>query len=115
MDFSAKHVVVTGGTGALGTAGVGALLRAGANCTVSYRVEAEAQRFLYGRQSQVKLIKVTDLSDESEVRKLYSGLTPWASILIAGGFAMGKVAETDKAALMGEPDPNLIACFFCCR
>jgi len=115
MDFSGKHVVVTGGTGALGTAVVGALLSAGASCTVSYMVETEAQRFPYGRQPQIKLIKVTDLSDESEVRKLYSGLTPWASIQIAGGFAMGKVAETDKAALMGQLDTNLIACFLCCR
>ena len=30
MDFSGKHVVVTGGTGALGTAVVGSLLAAGA-------------------------------------------------------------------------------------
>ncbi len=45
MDFSGKHVVVTGGTGALGTAVVGALLGAGATCTVPYVHEAEAQRF----------------------------------------------------------------------
>jgi NAD(P)-dependent dehydrogenase (short-subunit alcohol dehydrogenase family) len=30
MDFSGKHIVVTGGTGALGTAVVGMLLAAGA-------------------------------------------------------------------------------------
>ena len=31
MDYQDRHVVVTGGTGALGTAVVGALLEAGAN------------------------------------------------------------------------------------
>ena len=36
MDFSDRHVVVTGGTGALGTAVVGALVEAGAICHVPY-------------------------------------------------------------------------------
>ncbi len=36
MDFSGKDVVVTGGTGALGTAVIAGLLAAGARCTVPY-------------------------------------------------------------------------------
>lgn len=115
MDFSRKHVVVTGGTGALGTAVVGRLLGAGATCTVPYMHDTEAQRFPYNKQSEIKLIKVSDLADENEVGKVYRGLTPWASIHIAGGFAMGKVAETDKAALMAQIDMNLMSCFLCCR
>ena len=39
----------------------------------------------------------------------------WASIHIAGGFAPGKVADTDKAALMAQIDGNLVSCFLCCR
>ncbi len=115
MDFSDKHVVITGGTGALGTAVVGALIGAGASCTVSYMVETEAERFPYNKQPQIKLVPVADLADEAEVRKLYSGIMPWASIHIAGGFAMGSVAETDKAALMAQLDTNLVGCFLCCR
>ena len=42
-DFSGKHVVVTGGTGALGRAVVEALLSAGATCTVPYRGVAPAE------------------------------------------------------------------------
>ena len=34
MDFRDRHVMVTGGTGALGRAVVGALLAAGARCHV---------------------------------------------------------------------------------
>ena len=45
MDFSGKHVVVTGGTGALGTAVVGRLLAAGATCTVPYVHEARRSAF----------------------------------------------------------------------
>ena len=61
MDFADKHVVITGGTGALGTAVVGALLKAGATCTLPYVHEAEAQRFPYKGDAQVKLIAVADV------------------------------------------------------
>ena len=113
MDFSGKHVVVTGGTGALGSVVVGALLKAGAKCSVPYVVEAEAQRFAH--RDKVRLIEVPDLADEACVDLVYKDVTPWASIHIAGGFAMGKVAETDKAALAAQLDTNLISCFLCCR
>lgn len=113
--FAGKHVVVTGGTGALGSAVVGRLLGAGATCTVSFMREAEAQRFVHRGDPKVTLVAVTGLADEAMVGKLYAGVTPWASIHIAGGFAMGAVADTDKSALMTQLDNNLVACFLCCR
>ena len=115
MDFSGKHVVVTGGTGALGTAVVGGLLAAGATCTVPYVHDAEAQRFPYRGDGKVKLIAVADLADEAMVAKVYDGLKLWASIHIAGGFAAGKVSETGQAALMAQLESNLVSCFLCCR
>jgi NAD(P)-dependent dehydrogenase (short-subunit alcohol dehydrogenase family) len=115
MDFSNKHVVITGGTGALGTVVVGGLLAAGATCIVPYRHEAEAQSFAHRDNAKVKLIAVSDLSDETAVAKVYGGLDLWASIHIAGGFAPGKVADTAKAALMAQIDGNLVSCFLCCR
>jgi len=39
----------------------------------------------------------------------------WASIHLAGGFAAAGIVETDKAALMGQIDMNLVSCFLCCR
>ena len=45
MDYRDRHVVVTGGTGALGTAVVGALIEAGAICHVPYMIDQEAERF----------------------------------------------------------------------
>jgi NAD(P)-dependent dehydrogenase (short-subunit alcohol dehydrogenase family) len=115
MDFSSKQVVVTGGTGALGSAVVCALLAGGASCIVPYVHDAEAQRFPHRGDPNVMLVAVADLAEEAAVAKVYDGIRPWASIHIAGGFAPGKVADTSKAALMAQIDGNLISCFLCCR
>jgi NAD(P)-dependent dehydrogenase (short-subunit alcohol dehydrogenase family) len=117
VDLSRRHVVVTGGTGALGTAVVQTVVSAGATCLVPYVHESEAQRFPFRDQKQVRLLKVSDLSDEAEVSKVYAGKSSplWASIHLAGGFAPGKVAETDKTALMTQIDNNFVSCFICCR
>jgi len=119
MDLPGRHVIITGGTGALGTAVVKIFLDAGASCSVPYVHEAEAQRFPYAGREQVALLKVSDLSNEADVSKLYatvkSSAPLWASIHLAGGFAAGKVGETDKKALMAQIDNNLISCFVCCH
>jgi NAD(P)-dependent dehydrogenase (short-subunit alcohol dehydrogenase family) len=115
MDFADKKIVVTGGTGALGTAVVSRLLTAGATCIVPYVHEAEAQRFPHRGDPNVTLVAVSDLADETQVARVYADTRPWASIHIAGGFAAGKVAETDKKAFMAQIDSNLTSCFLCCH
>jgi NAD(P)-dependent dehydrogenase (short-subunit alcohol dehydrogenase family) len=116
MDYRDKHVVVTGGTGALGVAVVSALLEAGARCRLPYIHEAEAERFPHRRHERVTLVAGADLADEAAVERLYAGVAPlWASIHIAGGFAMAPIAETDKAALKAQLEMNLVSCFLCCR
>jgi NAD(P)-dependent dehydrogenase (short-subunit alcohol dehydrogenase family) len=119
MDLPGRHVVVTGGTGALGTAVVKTLVASGATCAVPYVHETEAERFPYSDQKQVTLLKISDLSDEGDVAKVYAGVKAsaplWASIHLAGGFAAGKVEETDKTALMTQIDNNFVSCFICCR
>jgi NAD(P)-dependent dehydrogenase (short-subunit alcohol dehydrogenase family) len=116
MDYRDRHVVVTGGTGALGTAVVQALIDAGAVCHVPYVHAGEAQRFPLRQHDKVTLLAVSDLADETTVARLYDGVPKlWASIHLAGGFAMSPVAETDKAALMQQVDMNFVTCFLCCR
>jgi NAD(P)-dependent dehydrogenase (short-subunit alcohol dehydrogenase family) len=114
MPFANQTVVVTGGTGALGRAVVGAMLAAGARCLVPYVVEAEAAAFPF--KDRVTLVGNCDLTNEADVARLYDGVTNlWASIHIAGGFAMGNVADTDKAGMMHMLNMNFVTCYLCCR
>jgi NAD(P)-dependent dehydrogenase (short-subunit alcohol dehydrogenase family) len=116
MDFSERHVVVTGGTGALGIAVVGALIEAGAVCHVPWHHEAEAEQFPHHGHRQVVLAGNTDLTDEAAVERLFNGVSRlWASIHLAGGFAAAPVAETAKKDLMTQIEMNLVTSFLCCR
>ena len=113
MDFRDRHVMVTGGTGALGRAVVDALLAAGAHCHVPYRQEKEKES-LTGKA--LSLIPAASLADEADVAKLYGGLPSlWASIHIAGGFAFAPLADTSAELLRKQLDDNLVSCFLCCR
>ena len=116
MDFRDRHVVITGGAGALGTALVGALIEAGAICHVPCMNEAEAQRFALRANKQVKLIVTGSLTDEAAVSRLYQPISPlWASIHLAGGFAAGALRETSVATIRQQLDMNLMSCLLCCR
>ena len=55
MDFQGRHIVVTGGAGALGTAVVSGLVEAGAVCHVPCFDAAEAQHFRLRGHKQVTL------------------------------------------------------------
>jgi len=116
MNFKDRQVVVTGGTGALGIAVVGALLEAGAACHVPYRSEDEAKRFPHREHKSVSLVALGNLADDATVDGFYGGLSNlWASIHIAGGFAFAPIENSDKALLMGQIETNLVSAYLCCR
>ncbi|MGZ3362042.1 MAG: SDR family NAD(P)-dependent oxidoreductase, partial [Xanthobacteraceae bacterium] len=116
MGYHDRHVVVTGGTGALGTAMVGALIEAGAICHVPYINPAEADHFALRGHAGVKLVADIELTNEDAVARLYAGVPKlWASIHIAGGFAMAPIGETTKSDLMKQVDMNFVTAFVCCR
>ena len=116
MDFSNRHVIVTGGAGALGTAVVTRLIEAGAACHVPCLSEAEAARFRLRDHKQVTVIVSGSLTEEAAIEKLYRGVTPlWASIHTVGGFAASALRDTDLATIRQQLDMNLVSCILCCR
>jgi NAD(P)-dependent dehydrogenase (short-subunit alcohol dehydrogenase family) len=116
MDFRDRHVVITGGAGALGTALVEALVATGALCHVPCFNEAEARRFPLRDHKQVTLTVTGDLTVEAAVTSLYAGVAPlWASIHLAGGFAAAPLREASVASLQQQMHMNFLSCLICCR
>jgi NAD(P)-dependent dehydrogenase (short-subunit alcohol dehydrogenase family) len=92
-----RHVVVTGGKGALGGAVV-ALLEA------------------RGAIVHVPDIATVDLSNEAAATAYYAALPPlWASIQLAGGFALAPLTDTSLADFEKQWRMNTVTCFLACR
>jgi NAD(P)-dependent dehydrogenase (short-subunit alcohol dehydrogenase family) len=116
MDFQGRAVVITGGTGGLGTAVVEALLAAGAACHIPYLVEAEAHAFEHRDNKQVTLYPQVNLTDEDAVDRFYRQIPSlWASIHLAGGFAAGGIKTAGKSVLAGQFAVNVVTSYLCCR
>jgi|SRR5437764_5476346 NAD(P)-dependent dehydrogenase (short-subunit alcohol dehydrogenase family) len=116
MDLNNRHVIVTGGAGALGTALVARLIEAGAVCHVPCLNEAEAARFRLRDHKQVTVTITGSLAEEAAIEKLYRGMPSlWASIHTVGGFAAAPLRETDLATIRQQLDMNLLSCILCCR
>jgi NAD(P)-dependent dehydrogenase (short-subunit alcohol dehydrogenase family) len=116
MDLRDRHIVVTGGAGALGTAVVTTLIETGAICHVPCFDEADAKRFRLRDHKQVVVTVTGNLADETAITGLYKDIGPlWASIHIAGGFAAGALKDTSAATIRQQIDMNLISCMLCCR
>lgn len=94
--MTGRHVVVTGGRGALGE-GVVAVLRArGATVHVPPR--------------EVRL------DDEAAAVAYYAALPAvWASVQLVGGFATSPLTETSVAEFEHQHRLNAVTCFLACR
>ena len=116
MDFRDRHIVVSGGAGALGTAVVEALAGAGAICHVPCLHEAEKQSCRLQESKNIRLTIAGNLAEEAAVTRLYQGIAPlWGSIHIAGGFAMAPIRDTTAELLRQQLDMNFVSCALCCR
>jgi NAD(P)-dependent dehydrogenase (short-subunit alcohol dehydrogenase family) len=114
VDFAGSHVVVTGGTGALGRAVIRTLRAAGAVCHVPNLVPAELDGFPYTSDPGVNIARGVDLAEEAAVRRFYQALPSlWASIHLAGGFAMAPIGEMSATDFMAQFRMNALTCFLC--
>ncbi|GMV74288.1 MAG: hypothetical protein AMXMBFR78_12390 [Rubrivivax sp.] len=111
--IAGRNVVVTGGTGALGAVVVDRLLQAGAICYVPAR---EARGAGDARHERLHLVAGVDLSDEAGVDRFFDGVPElWASVHLAGGFAMAGINETTRADFVQQLEVNTLTAFLCCR
>lgn len=112
MSFTGRHVVVTGGTGALGRVVVQILLDRGAHVYVPAHGEAGPA----GGHERLSVTPGVDLTDPAAVERYYAGLTAlWASLHLAGGFAMAPLAGTTAETLQAQLSLNFVTCFLCCK
>jgi NAD(P)-dependent dehydrogenase (short-subunit alcohol dehydrogenase family) len=126
FDLAGRNVVVTGGAGALGGAVVEHFRLAGALCHVPVRTGSPAVAATEAAGvgvgdvrglPAVRYVPDVELSDESAVASFYEGLPGplWASVHLAGGFAMSPIAATSAADLRGQLEQNLVTAFLCSR
>ena len=116
MIFKNKQVVVTGGTGALGTAVVARLLDQGATVHIPAFNDDEVVRFAHNEHERVVMVSGVDLTDEALVKRFYDAVGEvWASIHIAGGFDMSPISETSAAAFDKQMAMNAKTCFLSSR
>lgn len=113
--LNGRHIVVTGGTGGLGTAVVGRLLEAGAVCHVPCNDPGELAGYPHAGHERLA-VAALDLTGEEAVTAFYRTIPVlFASIHLAGGFAMAPITETGHGAFARLLDINLTTCFLCCR
>lgn len=114
--FDGLHVVVTGGTGALGSSVVRALVDEGCTVHVPCHLESEASDHPLVSVEDVHLTGPVDLSDEDAVAGFYGSLPPlWASIQCAGAFHMAPLTETTARDFGRMHTINTVTCFLSCR
>jgi NAD(P)-dependent dehydrogenase (short-subunit alcohol dehydrogenase family) len=122
LDFSGRHIVVTGGAGALGGGIVRLLLEAGAICHIPALDADDAARFAHKGHRNAHVATGIDLRDDAAVRGFYGKVSSsagdaglWASLHIAGGFAMAPAEQVTAEAWRTMMDLNATSCFLCCR
>jgi NAD(P)-dependent dehydrogenase (short-subunit alcohol dehydrogenase family) len=113
VEFEGRQVVVTGGTGALGGAVLTLLVAKGATCHVpSSRADGDPR---YAGNDRVKIAPRVDLADAGSVDAFYASIPGlWASMNLAGGFAMAPIERSGQQDFAGMIDANARTAFLCC-
>jgi NAD(P)-dependent dehydrogenase (short-subunit alcohol dehydrogenase family) len=110
-----RHVVVTGGTGALGAAVVRGFVQAGAVCHIP-AIETAVPPGRLPDGGKVSVSTSIDLADEASVRSFYSKLPPLHAVVnIAGGFAYAPIADSSAQILQQQLSMNVLSCVLSCR
>lgn len=120
MDFTDRHIIITGGTGTLGSAIVELLLEEGARISIPCFNQNELDNFSSEGHKDIFIQTGVDLTDEEITQNFYEEAIDslgslWASVNIAGGFGMGSIVDTPKSGFMKQVNLNLLTCYNSCR
>ena len=119
--FNDKLVIVTGGTGALGTAVARRILDLGGRVAIPAFDQGDADRSELADHDRVTIAHAGDLADESNVTRFYDehahheGQPLFASIHVAGGFAFSPIEDADAELFEKQLRMNAMSCYACCR
>jgi NAD(P)-dependent dehydrogenase (short-subunit alcohol dehydrogenase family) len=119
ISMDGKQVLITGGTGGLGTAVTQAALERGAQVVVPYRHDAERDRLQQtlaaDLRTRLKLVKA-DLTDEATVISLVGQMSRLDALIhLVGGFAMGATADYHYSDWKKEFELNTHTTFLLCK
>jgi NAD(P)-dependent dehydrogenase (short-subunit alcohol dehydrogenase family) len=115
-DFADRHVVITGGGGALGAAVLDELLARGATCHVPLQTAKDLDRFGFRNHERVRVRAGLEMTVEATVQRFYQELPSlYASIHLAGGFSMKPIADTTLDDFLSLMNTNAVTCFLSCR
>lgn len=120
MDLSNRHLVITGGTGTLGTEVCRQLLNKGAKVSIPCFTEAEHHDFELTDHKQVYTSIGVDLSSEDDTGSFFEAAVDqhgelWGSVHAAGGFGMASIEDAPLEKFLKQLNMNLITCYNACR
>lgn len=113
-----RHVLITGGSGALGIEVTKLALERGARVVVPYIDEGEVavlKRRIGGIPEALRLIEA-DLTQEVQVQAVFEAMKRVDSLIhLVGGFVMGPTHEFSLDAWREHHDLTLTTTFLCCK
>jgi NAD(P)-dependent dehydrogenase (short-subunit alcohol dehydrogenase family) len=117
--MDSQQILLTGGTGGLGTGVASVLLAKGAHLTIPYVKAQEVER-LRGVLTSADLARIqfvaTNLLDERSVETLVNGMARVDALIhLVGGFSMGKTHEYSYVQWKQDFDLNLNTTFLVCK
>lgn len=118
--FNNLHIIVTGGTGTLGSAVAKRLLEKGARVSIPCYDKSELEYIDFGNHDKVYIDTGINLADEKAASTFFEEAVRqqsdlWASIHIAGGFGMGKIGDAELDAFKKQFSLNTYTCYASCR